>query len=707
MRSLKLHSADIKGILLLVLLSAIFLGQVRAQQASNYLSFPSADSLKQFLAYSKDKSPLISAHRGGPVDGFPENAIETFENTVKYQPVIIETDIALSKDSVLVMMHDDQLDRTTTGQGRIADFTYEELSKFKLKDNSGNITPYRIPTLEQVLTWGKGKVIYTLDLKRNVPYRKVIDAVRNAGAESYSVIITYNAQQAEEVYQLAPDLMLSVSARSAADLERLASLGIPYENMVAFVGTSAPDSTVYELFHEKKIRCILGTMGNLDRQAVARGDNMYLAYVTAGADILSTDRAREAGQAIRANNRQGSNGRIAFTDTLQKVNPVTRNSPEAIKKPYVILISADGFRYDYMDKYGAEELKKLSAAGVQAASMLPSFPTLTFPNHYSIATGLYPSHHGLVGNSFYDNSSNDFYSMGNKEKVAQSRWYGGTPIWILAEEQQTLAANLFWVGSEAPVKNRQATYWYTFNDRLEMDKRIQIVKDWLSLPEERRPHLITFYMSDVDHAGHTFGPDAAETGNSVLLVDDVVKRLSEEVAKTGLPVNFIFVSDHGMTAVDQALPIPSAIDTSRFIIPASGTMMVLHAKDTSDIMPTYKKLKAEANNYEVYLKQDMPAKYHYNDSDDQFDRIGDILLVPEWPYIFSNRKPRGGYHGFPPDVKDMHAFFAAWGPSFKKSIQIPTFENVDVYPLIAKILGLKITEEIDGDLKVLKETLAE
>ena len=707
MRHLKQFSVHVsREVKLLAFASLLFFSKVQAQLHSNHLSFPNVAALKQFMAYAPNKAPLISAHRGGPVDGFPENALETFEHTLQDQPIIIETDIALSKDSVLMMMHDDRLNRTSTGTGFIGDFTYEELQGLQLKDNKGNVTPYKIPTLQQVLTWGKGKVIYTLDLKKNVPYSKVIDAIRAAGAESNSIIITYNARQAEEVHQLAPDLMLSVSARSVPDLMRLHDLGIPFENMVAFVGTSAPDSTVYQAFHDRKVRCILGTMGNLDRQAVAQGDSKYQDYILAGADILSTNRVKEAGLAVRANSRQHrSQQKSILVDTTQHINPLTKNSAAAMKRPYVILISADGFRYDYMDKYDAKALKQLSAAGVHAKAMLPAFPTVTFPNHYTLATGLYPSHHGLVNNSVYEPSSKDFYSMGNKAKVAQGKWYGGTPIWVLAEEQQLLSANLFWVGSEAPIKGKQATYWYPFNDRLETTKRIQIVKDWLSLPEERRPHLITFYLSDVDHAGHRYGPDATETKESVLYVADIVKQLTEEVAKTGLPVNFIFVSDHGMTAVNQGLPTPEVIDTAKFIIPASGTMMVLHAKDPADILPTYKKLKATASHYSVYLKKDMPAKYHYSSKDDRFGRIGDILLVPEWPYVFSNRTPGKGYHGFPVEVQDMQAFFAAWGPSFKKGKEIRAFENVDLYPLIATLLGLDITEKIDGNVKAFKGVL--
>ena len=395
-------------------------------------------------------------------------------------------------------------------------------------------------------------------------------------------------------------------------------------------------------------------------------------------------------------------------DTTQRVNKQNKNSIAQQKKPYVILISADGFRYDYAEKYKATHLLELSKNGVQAASMIPSYPSVTFPNHYTIATGLYPSHHGLVNNTFYDKVKKDKYSMGAKDKVRDGSWYGGTPLWVLAEQQQLLAANMFWVGSEAAVKDVRSTYYYDYSEQIKVGQRIQAVKEWLSLPDDRRPHFITFYVSEPDHAGHSFGPEAKETERAVKMVDSIVFELTEAVKTTGLPVNFVFVSDHGMTSVDREnpIPMPAAIDPEKFIIPSSGTMVDIQAKDKADIMPLYNELKKTAKDYDVYLKADVPAELHYSAKDDRMDRIGDIILLPHWPKVFSNRKPGAGYHGFEPlKVKDMHATFMAWGPAFKKNTKIPSFENVNVYPMIAQILGLKITEEIDGKKEVLQNIL--
>lgn len=269
-----------------------------AQDSQYYISFPTAKEFHQFFKYSSTSYPLVSAHRGGPTDGFPENCTATFANTTKFMPAIIETDIALSKDSVLVMMHDNTLERTTTGIGKIGDYTYTELQKLFLKDKDGTITDYKIETLDEVLQWGNDKVIYTLDVKRGVPMRMIVDAVRKNKAERNSMIITYNANQAAEVAQLAPDLLISVSARGKEDVERMEALGVKVDKMVAFVGTNEPKSETYKYLRSRKIPSILGTMGNIDKSAAARGDGLYYKLIQNGANVLSSDRFVEAGKEL-------------------------------------------------------------------------------------------------------------------------------------------------------------------------------------------------------------------------------------------------------------------------------------------------------------------------------------------------------------------------------------------------------------------------
>lgn len=401
---------------------------------------------------------------------------------------------------------------------------------------------------------------------------------------------------------------------------------------------------------------------------------------------------------------------LAQADTTQKIIPGRTNSTEQEQKPYVILISIDGFRYDYAEKYNAVNIKSFSNEGIKAASMIPSYPSLTFPNHYSIVTGMYPSHHGLVSNYFYDRKRNDSYSMKTGRTVKGGSWYGGTPLWVLAEEQQMVTASFYWVGSEANIKGIYPTYYYSYNEAIPNTRRIEIIKDWLQLPPEKRPHLITVYFPEVDHAGHQYGPDAVQTANAVKIVDSAIGKLYDVVKSTGLPVNFIIVSDHGMTKVDTENPLslPKIIDTAKFIIPRGSELIMLYAKNKKDIRKTYKKLKLTENNFTVFRPKNMPANLHFSKNDDWHNHIGDILLVPTWPKTFSSsyRQPPAGAHGYNPYlVKDMHASFYAWGPAFKSNRTIPSFENVNVYPIITSILGLHLDERIDGTFEVAKEIL--
>ena len=184
----------------------------------------------------------------------------------------------------------------------------------------------------------------------------------------------------------------------------------------------------------------------------------------------------------------------AQPDTTQQVVSGRRNSAAQQHKPYLILISVDGFRNDYPEKFNAVHLKQLSAAGVRADYMIPSFPSLTFPNHYTIVTGMYPSHHGLVSNSFFDRERMQRYGMRDVAKVLDGYYYGGTPLWVLAEQQQMLSASFYWVGSEADIQNTRPTYYYRYNEAIPIDRRIQSVVNWLQLPEDQRPHLIAFYF---------------------------------------------------------------------------------------------------------------------------------------------------------------------------------------------------------------------
>ncbi|MBL1409830.1 glycerophosphodiester phosphodiesterase family protein [Sphingobacterium faecale] len=256
------------------------------------------EDLYQFLTYTESAYPLVSAHRGGPSAGYPENAIETFSRLANKMPAIIECDIRLSKDSILVLMHDETLERTTTGKGRVNKLNLTDLKELKLKDPEGKVTSYRIPTLEEALIWGRGKVIFTLDAKNDIPYQLLSDVITKTDAQSYSVVITYSSKQAKALYRINPDLMISASIKSVDDLTRLAAQGIPDNRIIAFIGIQQPKEELVTTLHQHGIKTILGTLGNLDRQAEQRGYQTYAEYIEKGADVLSTDRPFEAHKAL-------------------------------------------------------------------------------------------------------------------------------------------------------------------------------------------------------------------------------------------------------------------------------------------------------------------------------------------------------------------------------------------------------------------------
>jgi glycerophosphoryl diester phosphodiesterase len=262
----------------------------------NYLLI---NNLSDYFKYASDKKPLISAHRGGgSYAGYPENSIESFGYLARQMPVIIECDISTTSDSVLMMMHDDTYDRTTNGTGKVSQQRWAYAQSLRLEDSRGHLTRYHIPTLDEVLKWGRNKVIFTLDVKKNVSYRRVVEAVQNAGAQNYAAIITYSVAQAVLVHRLDRTLMISVTIRNREEYQRLHDAGIPDHRMIAFVGTREPPADLYDFLHRKKIMTILGTLGNLDKMAEARGDATYRKFVDNGADVLSTDRPLEAGRAL-------------------------------------------------------------------------------------------------------------------------------------------------------------------------------------------------------------------------------------------------------------------------------------------------------------------------------------------------------------------------------------------------------------------------
>ncbi|WP_179345835.1 glycerophosphodiester phosphodiesterase family protein [Winogradskyella ursingii] len=287
-----------KVLILLILLSVL---SCKQSQPKEYKVETANSELIELFKVSTSDFPKISVHRGGKgLRNYPENCLETLKYVSDSITAIFEIDVAQTKDGQLVLMHDNSVDRTTTGTGLIKELTYNELQNFNLKDDFGNATDFKIPLLSEVLEWSKqNNSILTIDIKRGVEPKDVIKAIKMAMALDTSIIITYDVEQAKNAYNLAPQLLLSVSARNHKEYDRLLQSGIPKENMLAFTGTRLSERSLYERLHNDNIVCILGTLGNLDRQAEARGDELYSKWLDLGADVLATDRPFEVAKAIK------------------------------------------------------------------------------------------------------------------------------------------------------------------------------------------------------------------------------------------------------------------------------------------------------------------------------------------------------------------------------------------------------------------------
>lgn len=294
----KEHFMKIRKHLLFNLLFLVLLFVQTSCQSNNYLSFKNSEALQEYLRWEPGKAPIISAHRGGPMSGFPENCLETFENGLKYAPVLIECDVAKTKDSILVMMHDNSLDRTTTGTGKIGNYTLEELKALFLKDNDRNVTNYKIPTLAEVLDWARNKAIVELDIKRSIAAEEITKIIEENNAESYALVITYNLPDAQKYHQLNPNIVISASAKGVEGTQRLLDSGINPRCLVAFTGVYESEKDVYDMLHANGIMAILGTMGNLDRKAEKQGLEVYKKLVQNGADILATDNVELASKIL-------------------------------------------------------------------------------------------------------------------------------------------------------------------------------------------------------------------------------------------------------------------------------------------------------------------------------------------------------------------------------------------------------------------------
>lgn len=377
--------------------------------------------------------------------------------------------------------------------------------------------------------------------------------------------------------------------------------------------------------------------------------------------------------------------------------------------PYVVLVSFDGFRYDYVSRFDLPNFKKFIRNGTAAKGLIPSFPSKTFPNHYTLVTGLYPGNHGLVDNHFYDPEQKKLYGLKDRKVVLDPSFYGGTPLWLLAQQQGLRAASFFWVGSEVPIQGQLPDYYFRYEESTPNIDRVDQTIVWLKLPEKERPHFISLYFSFIDTEGHHTGTSSPELRQAVWKADSLVGYLTEKIATLSLPVNMIIVSDHGMLELKQEEAsyvtlekLFNIADTSMVYV-NGGTQAHLYTRKADSL---YTVLKKQEDHFKIYKRKMFPAAWHYDNT-----RAGDLLLVADPGYYIqptsrSWEKNRYGdffgVHGYDPAaVREMQGIFYAMGPNIKPGLTIEPFRNIHVYPLIARILGLN-TPVIDGDPRILK-----
>ena len=389
------------------------------------------------------------------------------------------------------------------------------------------------------------------------------------------------------------------------------------------------------------------------------------------------------------------------------------------KQPIVILISIDGFRHDYVERFQPENLTKFIQKGTAADGLIPAFPSKTFPNHYTIATGMKPEHHGLVDNSFYEPFKDQVYNMGNRDIVQDGYWYGGTPIWVLAEQNNIKAASYFFVGTEAPVQGIRPSYYFDYDGNVPNLTRVAKVFEWLQLPETERPRLITLYFSDMDNVGHRYGPSNDDQLKTALdRLDRELGALFEGLKSFDLDINVVLVSDHGMADVPKSNLInldqlTKGIDAR---IVNNGALAHLHLVDPTQKSEVIQLLSQQAGNFTV---EDVASRESYQDISKYPARFGEILILPDLGYYladergifrYQNSSARFktdvfGEHGFSPQHREMHGIFYANGPAIRKGLKIDRFENIHIYPMICQILGLPIPKDIDGKAEVLEPIL--
>ena len=374
-------------------------------------------------------------------------------------------------------------------------------------------------------------------------------------------------------------------------------------------------------------------------------------------------------------------------------------------RPMLILISVDGLRPDYLARGVTPHIDALAAGGVRATAMRPSFPSLTFPNHYTLVTGMRPDRHGIVNNTIEDPAiPGVIFTLSNRAAVADRRWWDeAEPVWVTAENAGVRTATMFWPGSEAPIRGVRPTRWLPFDGKLPNNARVAQILAWIDAPQ--RPGFITLYFDSVDHDGHMIGPDAPETTAAVAEIDARIGDLVTGLKTRGIAANIVLVSDHGMTAVsvDRSIILADRLPADSYRLVSGGAVAGLEPLPGKAAMLAAALRKAHPH-MRCWRKGAVPRSLHYgrNRRVPAFVCLADagwmILAKPASP-----GPPLGGMHGYDPALPDMAATFVAAGPDFRSGIVIPAFDNVDVYPLLMALIGVAPLPS-DGDSRTLNVT---
>lgn len=377
-------------------------------------------------------------------------------------------------------------------------------------------------------------------------------------------------------------------------------------------------------------------------------------------------------------------------------------APAATPAGPLILISIDGFRWDYRQKHRAPTLDALARDGVAARRLTPSYPSKTFPNHYTIVTGLRPEHHGIVGNSFHDPLRNDDFTMDRKESFW---WDGGEPVWVTAEKQGLRTAPYFWPGSDVVIRGLRPRLAVGYSSKISSRERVHQLLEWLALPAGQRPAFLTLYFNAVDNAGHDFGPEAPETAAAVQTVDAAIAELLAGIEKLGLrgSTNLVLVADHGMSEVspDRVVFVDDLLDIATVSVEATGPIGGVRPKPGVDAAALVASIRARhPQHLQVYLREDVPARLAYN----RGERIPPIVFVMEdhwcleqkagWPEL--RARYHKGNHGWDPATSNMGALFIASGPAFQSGVQLDEVQNIQIYNLLCAVLGITPAPN-DGD----------